>query len=912
MSTPTSTITLYYAPYLIPDKNFMVDGLATYLSEIPATEKKVITDFQYIKHSLELEIKIDIYQSFLEYESSNTNWNYCSIQNTNGKVVYYFIIGKEWKGQDSVKLSLYMDTINTFKRGSDYILSNKSKILRLHKDRFERKVNKSQTTIISLVELSLDHGDIVYRDRISYGYDNGGYYCKVAFSITGLGGDISSYSDDLKYWEVIFEDNNVLDYGTQTWIVQLDKFEVNHADNIIILYIFIPYYPVDIAGFVYSYVKFNFELRHNEFTEEPLMIRKVDYFSEGLTPVLYKKNEYELHQNSNYDLDRGIETSWNLVYKGSGSVDCYCVPDIPILSYHETNNANADIEVNYSDLETEMYYLIQYGYNAPELPPQNHMEVVEFLSNIIIRADNEDYTPTHQATLGWKIRRGYAFIRKTGENFLRLYAVKQEQNQFTGQWQSEIQLVTTNLSGFKIVNALRCNYYKVADIPNTYTDSNGYWTNTDSSLTSAFMNSINQIDRTDSTLIKIIKCPYSPTPYEYSDSDGLYYNNPWQYDATYKGYKLIDTGAEFQNQIITQDNTEFSDLFINIVEFVTLNNFIKQDKNIKWESKLYHSDFYHRQFVYDSFSFVFKNEMIDTDKMYDVYSQNIEIINAPYYKYVFFFDFKVTNTINSKFLFSFPTYQLKLSQEDYDNVLPIARNNEVVIYNSDYLDYLRTSYNYDLKAKERTEKLAGLEFGVKTGVGLIGATAMTIASGGLAGAVAFGGVFASTLTGITQLTNTIAQAEESVERKLTQLKAKSLSVAGSDDVDLLQAYSNNKAKICVYQASDRLRDMLFNLFYYTGYTTSEMRKPDDNDFNSRLYFNFIQADIVFEKPATSSDFIPDVLLQNIRERYASGITILHAVEVETPVIYSYYYNWEQDKENWEISLLDNLGIDPIY
>lgn len=912
MSTPTSTITLYYAPYLIPDKNFMVDSLATYLSEIPITEKKVIKDFQYIKHSLELDIKINISQSFLEYDYTYVNWNYCSIQNTNGKVIYYFIIGKEWKGQESVKLSLYMDTINTFSRGSDYVLSNKSKILRLHKDRFERKVNKSQTTIIPLVELSLDHGDIIYRDRISYGYDNGGYYCKVAFSITGLGGDISSYSDDLKDWEVIFEDINTLTYDYRDWIVQLDKFEVNPEDNVIILYILIPYYPVDIAGFVYSYVKFNFELRHNEFTEEPLMIRKVDYFSEGLTPVLYKKNEYDLQQNSNYDLDRGIETSWNLVYKGSGSVDCYCVPDIPILSYHESNNANADIELNYSDLEEEKYYLIQYGYNAPELPPQSDMEVVQLLSNIIIRVDNEDYTPTHESTLGWKIRRGYAFIHKTGENFLRLYSVKQEQNQFTGAWQSEIQLVTTNISGFKIVNALRCNYYKVADIPDDYNASNGYWTNTDSSLTSSFLNSINQIDRADSTLIKIIKCPYSPTPYEYSDSDGLYYTNPWQYDSTYKGYKLIDNGAEFQNHIITQDNSEFSDLFINIVEFISLTNFIKQDKNIKWESKLYHSDFYHRQFVYDSFSFVFKNEFIDPNKMYDVYTANIEDINAPYYKYVFFFDFKVTNTINSKFLFSFPTYQLKLSQEDYDNVLPIARNNEVVIYNSDYLDYLRTSYNYDLKAKERTEKLAGLEFGVKTGVGLIGATAMTIASGGLAGAMAFGGVFASTLTGITQLTNTIAQAEESVERKLTQLKAKSLSVAGSDDVDLLQAYSNNKAKICVYQASDRLRDMLFNLFYYTGYTTSEMRKPDDNDFNSRLYFNFIQADIVFERPPTDHDFIPDVLLQNIRERYASGITILHAIEVETPVIYSHYYNWEQNKENWEISLLDNLGIDPIY
>ena len=421
---------------------------------------------------------------------------------------------------------------------------------------------------------------------ITSGYDEGGYKFVVEIDISALGGDISSYNNNPEEWEVLYEDMNVIDYDSGDWLLQLESFKVDCEHNVVNLTLFIPYYPTYISGAMNDKVRWKFGLNHIDSANAPLIIRKVDYFSEGLTPVLYKKSEYDLHQNSNYDLDRGIETSWNLVYKGSGSVDCYCVPDIPILSYHESNNANADIEVNYSDLETEMYYLIQYGYNAPELPPQNHMEVVEFLSNIIIRADNEDYTPTHQATLGWKIRRGYAFIRKTGENFLRLYAVKQEQNQFTGQWQSEIQLVTTNLSGFKIVNALRCNYYKVADIPNTYTDSNGYWTNTDSSLTSTFMNSINQIDRTDSTLIKIIKCPYSPTPYEYSDSDGLYYNNPWQYDATYKGYKLIDTGAEFQNQIITQDNSEFSDLFINIADFLSISDFIKEEKNIgnnaKW------------------------------------------------------------------------------------------------------------------------------------------------------------------------------------------------------------------------------------------------------------------------------------------------------------------------------------------
>ena len=44
------------------------------------------------------------------------------------------------------------------------------------------------------------------------------------------------------------------------------------------------------------------------------------------------------------------------------------------------------------------------------------------------------------------------------------------------------------------------------------------------------------------------------------------------------------------------------------------------------------------------------------------------------------------------------------SLEDYDNIVAVARNNEEVLYSSQYLNYVRTGYNYDVKAKQRQEE----------------------------------------------------------------------------------------------------------------------------------------------------------------------------------------------------------------
>ena len=59
----TSTLNFYKNTPLLPNKNFMVDDIETYLyknHQSVSGQYFSITDFQYIKHSLNLEIKIDM------------------------------------------------------------------------------------------------------------------------------------------------------------------------------------------------------------------------------------------------------------------------------------------------------------------------------------------------------------------------------------------------------------------------------------------------------------------------------------------------------------------------------------------------------------------------------------------------------------------------------------------------------------------------------------------------------------------------------------------------------------------------------------------------------------------------------------------------------------------------------------
>ena len=136
--------------------------------------------------------------------------------------------------------------------------------------------------------------------------------------------------------------------------------------------------------------------------------------------------------------------------------------------------------------------------------------------------------------------------------------------------------------------------------------------------------------------------------------------------------------------------------------------------------------------------------------------------------------------------------------------------------------------------------------------------------------------------------NTTIQSEQNMEAKQQQLKAQASSVYGSDDVDLMSEYTENKAKYTIYQISDRMIKAIGDLFFYCGYTFNVQGKPN---VTSRERFNFVQASLVIN----AENNIPSDIMNDIIEKFDKGVTFLH---------YSHStFDFNQEKENFEVSIL---------
>ena len=115
-----------------------------------------------------------------------------------------------------------------------------------------------------------------------------------------------------------------------------------------------------------------------------------------------------------------------------------------------------------------------------------------------------------------------------------------------------------------------------------------------------------------------------------------------------------------------------------------------------------------------------------------------------------------------------------------------------------------------------------------------------------------------------------------------------ISVMNADDYDLLYAYSQNKAKICEYEVSPRMKKVLDDLFFYCGYVINEQGKPN---VNTRRSFNFVQASLM----VNHTNNLPNEIVDDIKEKFEQGVTFLH---------YSFNkFDFNQDKENIERSIL---------
>lgn len=471
---------------------------------------------------------------------------------------------------------------------------------------------------------------------------------------------------------------------------------------------------------------------------------------------------------------------------------------------------------------------------------------------------------------------------------------------------------------------------------------------------SSFIKSIDEIDRTDLKLNKIMRLPYCPVDYTYNDGIYGFDTEKIKYNNTENLLQIKDLNMKFSHKVTPNP-------VVNPFPTLWKNPSPINARNDDYENKLYSSEFYQPRFIYDSFVYTFALEDI---------SQIIKYDNLV-------FNYVHTSTINSKSLIDFYNFRYKRAVVDYPGYLLINRNDDEVIYNSPYINYIKNGINYDKRNAQFNlwSGIASSVFGITGGIlnqlgpkvsakkyakayedmryyqdeiipsaeylnsyakahnindntdyiyrlalnktgqayanyekarGIMNAYSGQVSSGfGRATGISS---IASAIGGIASNIVSRIGAEMSIEQAKEQSKNQAVSVTGADDIDLLKVYSKNKAKLSIYKTSDTMKNLLGSLFYYTGYNSEGRQyKPD---IDSRYWFNFLQCDL--EIPYGTLTGVPNEYLDDLIIRYNKGVTIFH--KHITPSEQSSHPVQLPNKPHvWNIDqTLENAEINNIY
>lgn len=759
-------ITLYPNCKILEWKNFSVDDLEDYL--LTLSHSLSFSQTQYIKHALELSIKINLDEDELDYNILKShNYNYLMAQNEDsprlaGKKVYYFIVDKKWMSQNCIEFKLKMDTVNTFK---DLSISPKTTILRQHKNRW------------------------------------------------GVGSDVGIYA--------------------------------------------------------------------------PL----IDFYSEGIATTLFKKEEHPLYET----IDVGqVEGSFYLIYRNrelpseenpNPPVDIFFCGDSYVNVFITASTYSG--EISWDDLDEPISqngdgYII-YRDDSPS-NPSTSVAFSYWVNKKEKQTETFTLDSSHNAILLTPSKVAIGNISANGFSAIRTIKYK--------AWVNRI------FDNFTINNVNSIRQIQIAPSDSVYTTSYvlaGHLLSKVANYQAVYgsISSIIEVNRADPKLLKIIKLPYRPVEYQLNeDGDLTYIPNNWVYEDSFEpdfpsmlrfnGNSL----SSLQTRMFLEPDEEYDDEYVSPFE-IAKNRTIstmgyRVEKNISFETKLLHSDFYLARFVYDSFTYDYNLEYLNTS---DLGAQNLYV------------DYYVSLSMSSKFMFKQSAYLsfMGVDVQNYSGIVYVIRNNEVPIFNSEYLNYIKAGYNYDVKTRNRqlTSNIVGTSLAF---AGAIGSFASSVVSGGL-GITAGIGLLTTAIGGIYKTISNTAQADQNIAQKLKQSEMQGVSVSGADDVDLLTEYADdNKAKIVVYEASEKMKNALFDLFYYCGYIANIQGVPNTT---SRKVFNFIQAEVLFNITPN----LPKEIVDDIVAKYKEGITFLHhyTLRVDSSTT-TRGWDFEQQYENWETEI----------
>ena len=570
--------------------------------------------------------------------------------------------------------------------------------------------------------------------------------------------------------------------------------------------------------------------------------RKIDSYDEGFAPAKYYDTGTSI-RNSSADYD------WYLIYKNKEDLNANStVPMDCFLCASEEVNLN--ISVNNTGIQFS-------NYNVGD-------------SLYVFAKDNTTFTTTINGT-SYTISKsgqykGIAFIKYSNRN--NAYVLKDDSH-----------IILTNIGNTALTDVSATVKVRVCrsfepelDAASQYTyysvlgqvEARNYSTIT-IGQTSATLLSIDSIDRTDTRIVKIIKMPYAPFTLEFSNNK-LNIPAGWTYSG---GYLLLnDLNTEFLN--IVEGNDDLSSYVSLTVVPADLGK--NKTNNIKYESKLYNSSFFSLKYIYDNF---------EKEFLLERYTARTAFPGV-------LIRFKQSNNISSNSIFRFDTVNGTYKEPTlYGQYLNVNRQNEVALYNSDYLNYIRNGYNYDKKAATQ-QLVSGL---IGTGLGIAGAAASVFlpAAGvvGAAGAISFA---TSSVSSLVSTINTAISNEQAIQQKLDTAKRSAASVSNTEDLNLLSYYNGNRLIRYTEDINDNIKQGLYNLFRLTGYACNDYGIPN---INSRLYYNFLQCKADFEETdwTYGKAFLDDIIA-----KYEIGVTYFHKVDNS--------YDFQQTKENFEIWMIE--------
>lgn len=398
---------------------------------------------------------------------------------------------------------------------------------------------------------------------------------------------------------------------------------------------------------------------------------------------------------------------------------------------------------------------------------------------------------------------------------------------------------------------------------------------------------MSDIDFSDSKILKIVQAPYSPTEIHYIAGYGgeeamVVPNGSPAVWGNYKNkhclkFPLYDPSKAlyYKRKIATKP------IFSAFPKLNPINWPFDQLGGIL-ETKLLNSAFSSIKVVYENNSYSIDRERI---------SFSWEDEDAPNSSVNYSIEFSPSREVSGNFMFKVNIENctgMNRNLNDFEEFVYCETHNEKALFHSDYLNYMRMGYNYDVKQKNRQATISAIGSALSVG----GALA-SFASGPL-GVVAGVSLATSAISNAVNLVSSLARSEDQIAQKQNQLRQQAGSVSNNDLLDLKELSTDNRIYEIKYSVTGAMKRALLVLFHLTGYACSECGVPN---FSNRYWFNFAKFNPIFKDiNSINSVGLTNEFLEDFTSRCQSGVTIYHQ--------HGGIYDFNQIKENGELFLYE--------